>query len=266
MTKKKDPIWEEIRGEAKANARKEPMLASFLHAVILNHKSLEDALSFHLANKLESVTLPAITLRELIEAALSGDSTIGEAVRADLQAVRDRDPACRWLSNPLLYFKGFQAIQSYRAAHYHWNRERESLALFLQNRISEVFGVDIHPAARIGKGILMDHATGVVIGETAVVGDNVSMLHQVTLGGTGKAQGDRHPKVGNGVLIAAGAKVLGNVTIGEGAKVAANAVVLEDVPPHTTVAGVPARHVGPTRVDQPALEMDQYFYTEGSGL
>ena len=265
--RKPDPIWDEIRREAQEDAQKEPMLASFLHASILNHRTFEDALSFHLANKLESTTLPAISLRELMDEALTAEAYIREAARVDLEAVRARDPACRRLSVPLLYFKGYQAIQAYRIAHYYWNHERQLLALFLQNRISEVFAVDIHPAARIGKGILMDHATGVVIGETAVVEDNVSMLHQVTLGGTGKELGDRHPKVRRGVLLAAGAKVLGNVEIGKGAKVGAGAVVLEDVAPHTTVAGVPAKVIGQPLVDEPALEMDQHlFYEHGEGV
>jgi len=268
MTKKApDPIWESMRQEAEEGIEREPMLASFLHATILNHKTLEDALSLHLANKLESATLPAISLRELIDEAFQAESTIRKAIREDIKAVRDRDPACRLYCAPLLYFKGFQSLQAYRVAHYYWNRERFHLALFLQSRISDVFGVDIHPAARIGKGILIDHATGVVIGETAVVDDNVSMLHHVTLGGTGKDLGDRHPKVRQGVLLAAGAKVLGNVIIGEGSKVAAGAVVLQNVAPHTTVAGVPARPIGGTHEEYPAFEMDQFlYYEEGFGL
>lgn len=265
MKKKNDPVWETIRQEAMEGIQREPVLASFLHAVILSHKRLEDALSFQLASKLESVTLPAVSLRELMDEAFTSEPLIGEAVRADLQAVRERDPACRMLCMPLLYFKGFQALQAHRAAHYFWNLERQHLALFLQSRVSDVFAVDIHPAARIGKGILIDHATGLVIGETAVVGDNVSMLHAVTLGGTGKVRGDRHPKVQDGVLIAAGAKVLGNVIVGEGAKVASGAVVLRDVPPRTTVAGIPARPIGPMLEEVPALAMDQFFY-EGDGV
>lgn len=251
-----DGIWERIRAEVEEDARAEPMLASFLYAVVLNHRSLEDALSFQLAGKLESHTLNATTLRDLIDEALAGAPEIGEAAREDLLAVCDRDPACDRLSVPLLYFKGFQALQAYRVAHFFWLQERRQLARFLQSRISEVFAVDIHPAARIGKGILIDHATSVVIGETAAIADNVSMLHEVTLGGTGKASGDRHPKIGPGVLIAAGAKILGNVKVGEGAKVGGGAVVLEDVPPHTTVVGVPAKPVGRIDGHNPALEMD----------
>lgn len=251
-----DPVWERVVREAEESARKEPMLASFLHATILNHKSLEDALSFMLSGKLESPALSSLTLRDLLGEAFARSTAIGVAIRADLEAVCQRDPACRTFATPLLYFKGYQALQAYRAAHYYWTKGREDLALFLQSRISEAFAVDIHPAARIGKGILIDHATSVVIGETAVVEDNVSMLHEVTLGGTGKVSGDRHPKVRHGVLIAAGAKILGNIEVGEGAKVGGGAVVLEDVPPHTTVVGVPAKPVGRTGSAEPALEMD----------
>lgn len=257
-----DKVWERVRAEAEADARCEPMLASFIYSIILNHATLEDALSFQLAGKLESHTLTAVTLRDLIDEAFYNDPRIGEAIRIDMVAVCDRDAACNKYSTPLLYFKGYQAIQAYRVAHYYWTRSRFELALFLQSRISEVFAVDIHPAARIGRGILIDHATSVVIGETAVVEDNVSMLHEVTLGGTGKETGDRHPKVRQGVLIAAGAKILGNVEIGEGAKVGGGAVVLEDVPPHTTVVGVPARPVSHTLSELPALEMDHRIYEE----
>lgn len=261
MKKKQgDPIWDAIRAEATEDARIEPMLASFLHSVVLNHKTLEDALSFQLAGKLESHTLSAVTLRDLIDEALHNDPGIGEAFRADILAVLERDPACTKYSTPLLYLKGFHALQAYRVAHYYWNCDRRPLALFLQSRISEVFGVDIHPAARVGRGILIDHATSVVIGETAVVADNVSMLHEVTLGGTGKEKGDRHPKIREGVLISAGAKILGNVTVGEGAKVGSCAVVLMDVEPHTTVVGVPAKPIGGVLHGQPALEMDHRIW------
>ena len=256
-----DPIWEAIRSEAQEDAQKEPMLASFLHAVILNHSTLEDALSFHLASKLDSSTLNATSLRDLIDEAFNDDPSIGEAIRKDISAVCTRDPACRGYSMILLHYKGYHALQSYRVAHYYWNNDRQPLALYLQSRISEVFAVDIHPAARIGYEILMDHATGIVIGETAVVEDQVSMLHAVTLGGTGKETGDRHPKIRRGVLISAGAKILGNVEVGEGAKVGSGAVVLEDVPPHTTVAGIPAVIVGRPVSDQPALEMDHRLNT-----
>lgn len=258
----KDPIWQKIRAEVTGKAQHEPMLASFLHAVILNHKTLEDALSFHLACKLESATISAICLRELFDEAFTNDPEIGKAFRADIEAVCTRDPACGGYSVPLLYFKGFHALQSHRVAHYFWNQSRRALALFLQSRVCEVFAVDIHPAARIGSGILMDHATGLVIGETAVVEDNVSMFQEVTLGGTGKEKGDRHPKVRRGVLISAGAKILGNVEIGEGAKVGGGAVVLHNVPPHCTVAGVPAKVVGRPKYEQPALEVDHEIEEE----
>ena len=250
-------IWNQIRDEAARDAQREPALASFLFTVVLSHQRLEDALSYTLASKLGSCTVTALTLRDLIDAVFASDPAIGVAFRADLQAVVTRDPACRGYSVPLLYFKGFHSLQAYRVAHFYWASDRKSLALYLQSRISEAFAVDIHPGARIGKGILFDHATSVVIGETAVVDDDFSMLHEVTLGGTGKAGGDRHPKIRRGVMIGAGAKVLGNVIVGVGAKIGAGSVVLEDVPPHCTVAGVPARQVGYPVHAMPALEMDQ---------
>ena len=251
-----DQIWHSIRQETAQEVQCEPVLASFLHATILNHDSLETALSFHLANKLDSPTASALLVREVIEKALAADPGIGQSMRADVAAVKQRDSACSSLAIPFLYFKGFHALQSYRIAHWLWNQGRESLALFFQNRISCEFGVDIHPAARIGKGIMLDHATGVVIGETAVVGDNVSIMQSVTLGGTGKEHGDRHPKISDGVLIGAGAKILGNIRVGEGAQIAAGSVVLKDVDAHTTVAGVPAKVVGVPDCAQPALEMN----------
>ena len=264
-----DIIWAAIREDVLKEADHEPILASHLHATILKHADLEDALSFHLAGKLATTTLPAMLIRELIDEIFSADLTIGQAVRADLQAVRDRDPASNGYSEPFLYFKGFHALESYRVAHSLWQQNRRALAVHFQNRISEVFGVDIHPAAQIGTGILIDHGTSVVIGETAVVEDNVSLLHEVTLGGTGKAVGDRHPKVRRGVLIGAGAKILGNIEIGVGAKIGAGSVVLDDVPSHRTVAGVPAQVVGEPEVAEPALEMNQQFphsHSEGSGI
>jgi serine O-acetyltransferase len=267
--KQRDAIWAAIRRDVVAEAAREPILASFLHATVLKHARLEDALSFHLAGKLSTGTLPDMLVRELIDEAFAADPSIGSAIRVDLQAVRDRDPAARGYVEPFLNFKGFHALQSYRVAHWLWQQSRCGLATFLQNRISEVFGVDIHPAARIGKGILIDHGTGVVVGETSVIEDNVSLLHEVTLGGTGKETGDRHPKVRHGVLIGAGAKVLGNVEIGAGAKIAAGSVVLADVPSHTTVAGVPAKVVGRPNVEEPALEMNQRLsdvHSEGGGI
>lgn len=250
-------IWEEIRSRTEEETRKEPMLASFLYATVLNHDSLEAALSFHLSHKLESPTLTASTLRDLIDYAYSTDPKVSEAIREDIAAVCDRDPACGGFAEILLYYKGYHALQAYRAANFYWKQGRRSLARYLQSRISETFAVDIHPAATIGHGILIDHATSVVIGETAVVENYVSILHEVTLGGTGKTSGQRHPTVREGVLIAAGAKVLGAVEVGKNAKIASGAVVLDDVPPHTTVAGVPAKVVGTPTAESPALEMSQ---------
>lgn len=251
-----DGVWAAIRGEALEESVHEPTLASYFHGVVLNHRTLEDALSFHLAGKLADATVGELAMRDLIQEAFNADKTIGRKCRRDLQAVLERDPACRGYFVVLLYFKGFQSLQSYRVAHYYWTQGREALALFLQSRIAQVFSVDIHPAARIGAGIMIDHATGVVIGETAVVGDDVSMLHGVTLGGTGKETGDRHPKVRKGVLIGAGAKILGNIEIGEGARIGAGSVVLHPVPPHHTAVGVPARVVEGMSTVQPAIAMD----------
>jgi serine O-acetyltransferase len=253
-----DGFWDQIQSEARQEADREPILASFLFAAVLGHKKLEDGLGVLLANKLHTPELPAILLRDLIDEAFV-DISIRASIRADLLAARTRDPAARGYAQPFLYYKGFHALQAYRVANWLWNRERFGLAAHLQNRISEAFGVDVHPAARIGSGVLIDHGTSVVIGETAVVEDNVSLLHEVTLGGTGKESGDRHPKVRRGVLIGAGAKILGNIEVGTGAKVAACSVVLRDVPPHTTVAGIPARVVGRCTVAEPALEMDSTF-------
>jgi serine O-acetyltransferase len=252
-----DPVWTRLRQDVSATATAEPMLAGYLHDTVLKHASLEASISYFLAGKLASAYLTTTSLRDVFYEALSESADIREAVRCDLLAVLERDPAARSLALPYLNFKGFQALQSYRVAHWLWEQERQPLALYLQSRISEAFDVDIHPAARIGKGILIDHGTSVVIGETAVVGDDVSMLHEVTLGGTGKESGDRHPKVGNGVLIGAGAKILGNIRIGDGSKIAAGSVVLNEVPPHSTVAGVPARVVGKPRSAEPGKQMEQ---------
>ncbi len=254
-----DGVWEQIQTEARQEAEREPALVSFLFATVLRHATLEDGLSVILANKLQTPELPAMLIRDLIHGALADDVTIRASIRADLLAARTRDPAARGYAQPFLYYKGFHALQAYRVTHWLWGHERYGLAAHLQNRISESFGVDVHPAARIGCGVIIDHGTSVVIGETAVVEDNVSLLHEVTLGGTGKERGDRHPKVRRGVLIGAGAKVLGNIEIGRVRKVAAGSVVLRNVPPHTTVAGIPARVVGKCTVAEPALEMDATF-------
>ncbi len=262
-----DRVWEEIRHEVAEQAEGEPILASFLHATVLNHTGLEDALGFHLASKLAGPSLSAMQIREVMDQAFAKSPLIRAAIRSDLMAVRERDPASGGYAQPLLYFKGFHALEAYRVGHWLWEQGRRSLALHLQNRISELFGVDIHPAARIGSGVFIDHGTGIVIGETAVVDDNVSMLHEVTLGGTGKETGDRHPKIRRGVLLSAGAKILGNIVVGEGAKVAAGSVVLADVPAHCTVAGVPARVVGKPSVAEPALDMDHTLPKDhGAGI
>ena len=256
ITAEGQSVWTSIREAALGHVDSEPMLASYLHATILNHDHFGDAVSFHLAGKLKSQTLSGMQFREIMETAMMSDSGIAESIQADILAARERDPAVECCLVPLLYLKGVHALAAYRMAHWLWTDGRTLLAVHLQNRISEIFGVDIHPAASIGKGILMDHGTSVVIGETAVVGDDVSMLHEVTLGGTGKSTGDRHPKVRRGVLIGAGAKILGNVEIGEGAKIGAGSVVLTDVPSHSTFAGVPAEAVGRPVTDQPALYMN----------
>jgi serine O-acetyltransferase len=262
-----DAVWQTIRDEVTREVEREPILASFFHATILKHNTLEDALSFHLAGKLGGTSLVDMQVREVIEEAFAASPEIARAIRADLCAVKERDAATAAFSQPFLYFKGFQALESYRVAHWLWQQGRTSLALFLQNRISQIFGVDIHPAARIGQGILIDHGTSVVIGETAVVENDVSMLHEVTLGGTGKQTGDRHPKVRQGVLIGTGAKILGNVEIGMGAKIGAGSVVLDNVPPHCTVAGVPAKIVGRPKEQEPSLTMDHRLpENHGSGI
>ena len=257
MACKQQQTWDKIRTEALILVNEEPMLASFFHSTILNHDSLRSALSFQLANKLASAVMPAIVLREVIETALAAQPDILDAAAADICAVTERDPAVRYYSTPLLYLKGFHALQGYRVAHWLWQQGRHSLAVFLQNQISVVFSVDVHPAAQIGRGIMFDHATGIIIGETAVVEDDVSILQNVTLGGTGKEHGDRHPKIREGVMIGAGAKVLGNIEVGRGAKIGAGSVVLQPVPPHTTVAGVPAHEVGHPDCDKPSLDMNQ---------
>lgn len=252
-----DPVWSRICDEARQAVAEEPLMGGMVHSGILHHASFERALAYRFAMKLNSAEMPAQILREIADEAHDGDPELGRAARADLVAVYERDPACHRFLQPVLYFKGYQAVQAYRVGHWLWEQERVDLAYFVQMRVSEVFGVDIHPAARIGRGIMIDHAHSIVIGETAVVGDNVSMLHSVTLGGTGKEDGDRHPKIGNGVLIGAGAKVLGNIHVGHCSRIAAGSVVLHDVPPKSTVAGVPARVVGEAGCAQPSVMMDQ---------
>jgi serine O-acetyltransferase len=251
-----DSVWRQLRASAEAASREEPQLGSQMNAVILSHDDLAGALSFQIARKLADGEMSAMSVREVCLSAFVADPTMVAAAEADLQAVAERDPAIRNLLQPFLYFKGFQALQGWRVAHWLWGQGRETLAFHFQSRISELFQLDIHPAARLGKGLFLDHGTGIVIGETAVVGDDVSMLHNVTLGGTGAERGDRHPKIGKGVLLGAGAKVLGNIHVGDYAKVASGSVVLKDVPSGCTVAGVPARLVNCPTGAEPARTMD----------
>lgn len=239
-----DPVWQQLLTEAQQAAENEPVLAGLIHESILHCDTLEESLAYRISRKLGHDALSEPYLHDLFDEVFHADPSIGEAARRDIIAIDQRDPASRGYLSPVLYYKGFQALTAYRIAHYLWNHNRTDMALYLQSAISQVFAVDIHPAARIGSGVLFDHATGIVIGETALVEDDVSMLHEVTLGGTGKERGVRHPKVRAGVLIGAGAKLLGPIEIGTGAKIGAGSVVLDDVPPHTTVVGVPARVVG----------------------
>ncbi|MFD1804866.1 serine O-acetyltransferase [Pasteurella oralis] len=252
-------VWNYIRQEAKDLVENEPILASFFHATILKHHNLGNALSYILANKLANPIMPAIALREIIEETYQAQPDIIDSAACDIRAVRQRDPAVELWSTPLLYLKGFHALQSHRITHYLWQQKRKALAVYLQNQISVAFDVDIHPAAKIGCGIMFDHATGIVIGETSVVENDVSILQGVTLGGTGKETGDRHPKVREGVMIGAGAKILGNIEVGRYAKIGANSVVLQPVPEYATAAGVPARVIGRDKQAKPAFEMNQYF-------
>ena len=257
-----DPVWRRIRREAEALVAEEPLMASLAHATVLHASSLEAALSYRLSQKLASSDLPQLLIREIAVEAMTADPKIGESVRADIVAVEERDPACHRYIQPLLYFKGFLAVQAYRVAHWLWKEDRKDLAYFIQMRTSEAFGVDIHPGAKVGMGIMIDHAHSIVIGETAVVGDDVSMLHSVTLGGTGKEEEDRHPKIGDGVLIGAGASVLGNIRIGACSRIAAGSVVLKEVPPCKTVAGVPAKIVGDAGCSHPSRSMIQQIEAE----
>lgn len=258
---KLDPVWDRILREAEEAIVAEPLLGGVIHGCVLHHKSLEAALAYRMSHKLASSEMSEQILREIADEAYRSDPSLGAAARADIVAVTDRDPACHRFIQPLLYFKGFQAVQAYRLGHWMWQQGRRDFAYFIQMRTSELFGVDIHPNARIGQGIMIDHAHSIVIGETAVVGDNVSMLHAVTLGGTGKEEEDRHPKIGDGVLIGAGAKVLGNIRVGHCSRIAAGSVVLHEVPDCTTVAGVPAKVVGEAGCAQPSISMDQLLPT-----
>jgi serine O-acetyltransferase len=250
------PVWAALRNEAERAAVSEPALASLINAVVLAHDSMGHALSYQIARKLSDMELRAMSAREIAEQAYHSDPSLLAAAEADLRAVFERDPACKGYLQPFLFFKGFLALQTYRVAHWLWGQGREHMALYLQSRTSELAQVDIHPAAQIGSGVFFDHGTGIVVGETAVVGDDVSMLHGVTLGGTGAQRGDRHPKIGKGVLLGAGAKVLGDIEIGAYAKIASGSVVLRAVPAGCTAAGVPARIINCPTCEEPARSMD----------
>lgn len=251
------PAWKRLRFEAEAAAADEPSLSSYINAAILTHETMCGALAFHLAEKLAGPEMSAQRVRDVLKEAYDFDPSLVPAAEADMRAVLNRDPACRGFLQPFLFFKGFLALQTHRVAHVLWNQGRETLAFHFQSRSSELFQVDIHPAARLGTSVMLDHATNITIGETAVVGDGCSILQGVTLGGTGKEIADRHPKIGRGVLLSVGAKVLGNIHVGEEAKVAAGSVVLKDVPSYCTVAGVPAKVVGHPSCCQPAETMNQ---------
>jgi serine O-acetyltransferase len=251
-----DPIWSALRQQAEAMGEREPALAGFVHATVLQHERLEQALSYHMAKKLGGEDLSPLAIRETFDEAIAADPGIAAALRADLSAVFERDPACHSYVEAFLFYKGFHALQGYRIANWLWRHERPAMALFLQSRISQLFSVDIHPAARLGRGIMLDHGTGVVIGETAVVEDDVSIMQDVTLGGTGKEGGDRHPKIRRGVLLSLGAKILGNIEIGEYSRVGAGSVVLNPVPAGCTAVGVPAKLVNCAGGVRPSQEMN----------
>jgi serine O-acetyltransferase len=254
---KVDPIWSRVRGEAEETVRREPELATFIYETILHHDHFESAVVHRVSERLSNADVSGELIRQAYADALEAAPAIGEAFRADIVAVVDRDPATTRFIEPLLYFKGFHALQTHRLAHWLWGKGRRDFAYYLQSRSSSVFQTDIHPAARIGRGIFLDHATGLVVGETAVIEDDVSMLHGVTLGGTGKENGDRHPKIRRGVMIGASAKILGNIEVGHCARIAAGSVVVKSVPNNVTVAGVPARIVGEAGCPEPSRSMNQ---------
>jgi serine O-acetyltransferase len=261
-----DPVWARVREEAEEITRSAPELATFIFTTVLNHDKLEQAVADRVASRLDHADVSGELIRQAFDEAFEAEPSIGDAIRADIVAVAERDPATTRYIEPVLYYKGFHALQTHRLAHFLWNRGRKDFALYLQSRASSVFGVDINPNTRIGRGVFIDHGTGVVLGQTAVIDDDVSILQGVTLGGTGKERGDRHPKIRRGVLLAAGAKVLGNIEIGACSRVAAGSVVLKPVAPNTTVAGVPARVVGKSPCDgTPAHTMDQVFDFPFSG-
>lgn len=254
-----DPVWARVRREAEDIVRREPELATFIYSTVLHHDTLEAAVIYRLSERLNHGALSSGLIRQAYMDALRDSPSIGDSFRADIMAICDRDPATHRLIEPVLYYKGFHAIQTHRLEHWLWHQGRRDFALYLQSRSSAAFQCDIHPAATIGRGIFLDHATGLVVGETAVVEDDVSILHGVTLGGTGKEAGDRHPKIRYGVMIGAGAKVLGNIEVGHCARIAAGSVVINPVPNNVTVAGVPAKVIGVAGCPEPARSMDQMF-------
>lgn len=261
-----DPVWEKVRTEAELAAANDPVLAGFLYSTVLNHSSLESAVIHRIAERLDHPDVPASLVRQTFQDMADSHPEWSKILRVDMQAVYDRDPACERFLDPLLYFKGFHAIQTHRLAHFLWETGRRDFALYLQSRMSAIFQVDIHPAVKMGQGIFFDHATGIVVGMTAVIEDDVSILQGVTLGGTGKETGDRHPKIRRGVLIGAGAEILGNIEVGCCSKVAAGSVVLKPVPNGVTVAGVPARIVGEAGCAEPGRAMNQLIAVEALDL
>ena len=261
--KKLDPVWARVREEAEEVVRREPELATFIYSTVLHHDTLEAAVVHRVAERLDRPDISGELIRQVYMEALEHEPLIGHCFRADIVATIDRDPAASRFLEPVLYFKGFHAIQTHRLAFWLWKQGRKDFALYLQSRSSAAFGTDIHPAAPIGRGIFLDHATGLVVGETASIDDDVSILQDVTLGGTGKEDGDRHPKIRRGVLIGAGAKILGNIEIGHCARIASGSVVLKPVPPNTTVAAVPARVVGEAGCPEPSRMMNQLLQDNG---
>jgi len=260
---KVDPVWARIRREAEVVVRQEPELSSFIYSSVLDHDGIEQVVVRRIAERLHHADVSGELIRQAYWDALDDTPTLGDIFRADIVATYDRDPATNRFIEPVLYFKGFHAIQTHRLAHWLWGKGRKDFAYYLQSRASAVLNCDIHPAARIGRGIFLDHASGLVVGETAAIEDDVSMLHDVTLGGTGNEAGDRHPKIGRGVMIGAGAKILGNIEVGHCARIAAGSVVVKPVPHNTTVAGVPARVIGESGCAEPSRTMDQMLNDVG---
>ncbi|MBX9820781.1 serine O-acetyltransferase [Afipia birgiae] len=259
-----DPVWTRIRDEAEEIVQREPELATFIYSSVLHHDRLEDAVVHRIAERLDHSALSGDLIRQAYNDAIEAEPDLGNAFRADLVAVYDRDPAVSRFIDALLYFKGFHAIQAHRLAHWLYHNGRRDFAYYIQSRSSAEFQTDINPAAKIGRGIFLDHATGFVVGETAVIEDDVSILHGVTLGGTGKENEDRHPKIRHGVMLGAGAKILGNIEVGHCARVASGSVVLKDVPNNVTVAGVPAKIVGEAGCSEPSRTMNQMLNGNGN--